>query len=145
MKVEKQTLKWISLILAARPIALFLSFFAMVFEGNAQTTITKADTATLNTATDWVPNEIPTNSLVGVFDNTISANNEAALGLGANVTLGGLIFDNNLNGLVNISGAGTLILDGSLISNGGINMSSANQNVTIGVPVTLAGAQTWKV
>src|ERR1700722_3690660 len=96
-------------------LAAMLCLFG-VTTGEAQTTITKLDTATMNAATDWTPNGVPNNLTIGKFDNTISSGNEGALTLGGNVTLAGLLFGNNLNGPVNISGANALTLDSTLVS-----------------------------
>ena len=107
----------------------------------AQTIITKADTATLNQAADWGGTS-PDGTKIGLFDNTISAVNEGALTLGGPIILQGLIFTNNLNGAVSVSNT-----DGYTLTNGtaGIDMSSANQNVTLNCDLTLSGAQTWIV
>jgi len=99
----------------------------------------KADTTTMDTAADW-SGVTPALGEVGLFNNIISAVNEAALTLGGNVALGGLIFTNNLNGPVIVAAGGTLTLGGA-----GINLGRANQSVTFNNALTLAASQVWNV
>jgi autotransporter-associated beta strand protein len=75
-----------------------------------------------------------------LFNNIISAVNEAALTLGGNVSVGGLIFSNNLNGPVTVGAGNTLTLGGS-----GIDMSGANKSVTFSNAISLATNQIWNV
>jgi autotransporter-associated beta strand protein len=148
MKGKTQNLEHFKKSCAVRTVPrVFLMALCLVVarEGSAQSTIIKANTATMNAATDWVPNTVPANSTIGEFDSTIAAPNAAALALGGNVTLASLVFTNNLNGPVTISGANALTLDSSWITNGGIDMSTANQSVTFNAPLTVVGAQAWKV
>lgn len=108
--------------------------------------ITKANTTQMNRTTDWSPATLPNSTTLGIFDNTISAANANALVLGGNgdVPFLGLKFNNNLNGPVKISwnsSSESLSLYGS-----GIDMSAANQNVSILCNYTLLAAdQTWNV
>ena len=110
----------------------------------AQTVLIKTDTATMNQATDWTPNVLPGVTNLGRFDNTLSAGNAGSLTLGANLTLAGLVFSNNLNGPVSVGGGNMLTLNSTAITGGaGINMGMANQNVTLNCGLTLAGKQSW--
>ena len=128
------------------PVMAGLLLMAWTVGAQAQTTIIKANTATMNAAADW-GGTVPNNTTVGKFDATISSGNEALLNLNGNVTLAGLLFSNNLNGPVIITNtAYTLTLDTSFYTNvAGIDMSVANQNVTFTNAITLKGKQAWKV
>jgi rhamnogalacturonan endolyase len=99
----------------------------------------KADTATMHTAADW-SGVTPAISEIGLFNNVISVGNAAMLSLGGNVAVGGLIFANNLNGPVTVAAGNTLTL-----GEAGVDLSEANQNVTLHPALNLAGAQTWNV
>ncbi len=99
----------------------------------------KSDTTTMNTAADW-SGVTPSAGAVGVFNNVISSVNAAALTLGADVSVGGLIFSNNLNGAVTVAIGNTLTIGGD-----GMNLGAANQNVTFNNAVNLAAPQIWNV
>ncbi len=103
--------------------------------------IIKSDTTTMNAAADW-SGTAPTISTVGEFSNVISTGNEAALTLGGNVSLMGMLFDNNLNGPVTIANTGGFTLT---LGSSGIDMSAANQNVTINSIIALQAGQSWNV
>jgi uncharacterized repeat protein (TIGR03806 family) len=102
--------------------------------------ITKSNTTTMTTASDW-SGTAPAAGQTGKFDGTISSANEAALALGAAITLDGLIFTNNLNGPVAVGSTANVFTLGA----NGIDMSFANQNVTLGCALNLSAAQIWKV
>jgi autotransporter-associated beta strand protein len=107
--------------------------------GQAQTTIIKQDTTTMDTAADW-GGTVPSSTTIGQFDTTISSGNEGALTLGANISLAGLLFE-PVNGPVTVGSGNTLTL-----GTNGINMSAANNNVTLNCGLTLAsGLQQWPV
>jgi rhamnogalacturonan endolyase len=114
---------------------------------SAQTTATpsstpqmiKSDTTNMNSAADW-SGVTPSITQVGLFNSVISAVNEAALILGGNLNVGGLIFTNNVNGPVTVASGNTLTLGGT-----GIDMSRANQSVTFNNAITLAAPQVWNV
>ena len=112
--------------------------------GTAQAaSVTKKDTTTMQAnTTDW--SVAPGTTDIGVFDNTISLANEAALTLGGNLSIGALQFNNNLNGPVAIGyGASqTLTLNSSGTA---LDMSAANQDVTLNCLLTLGASQTWNV
>jgi rhamnogalacturonan endolyase len=99
----------------------------------------KSDTTNMNTSADW-SGVAPDIGEVGLFNNIISAANEAALNLGGDVTIGGLVFTNNLNGSVNVAAGNTLTLGSS-----GIDMSKANQNVAFNNTIALAALQIWNI
>jgi autotransporter-associated beta strand protein len=133
---------------SARNILLIAGLLLMagVFGAQAQTTIIKANTTTMNAAADWGGN-VPTNTTIGNFTGVISSGNEAALTLGGNVTLAGLLFG-TMNGPVSIAATGgfTNTLDTSPYTGlAGIDMSGANKNVTFNDALTLLGAQAWFV
>lgn len=99
----------------------------------------KSDTTNMDTAADW-SGVAPAVGQVGLFNNIISSANEATLTLGGNVSVGGLIFSNNLNGPVTVAVGNALTLGGS-----GIDMSLANKSVTFGNAISLATNQIWNV
>jgi rhamnogalacturonan endolyase len=99
----------------------------------------KSDTPTMSTAPDW-SGITPAIDQVGLFNNVISAGNAAALSLGGDVAVGGLVFGGNLNGPVTIAAGNILTLGSS-----GIDMSTANQNVTFNQSTSLDAPQTWNV
>ena len=128
-----------SFILTAKAAAL-LALASLAFCHSALAVdITKSDTTTMNTAAAW-GGTAPIITNLGIFDNTISTANAAALTLGGNTSLLGLQFNNNLNGPVSIATGSTLTLGAS-----GINMSAANENVTINSLIALQAAQAWNV
>lgn len=114
---------------------------------SAQTTATpsavpqmiKSDTTNMNSAADW-SGVVPAIGEVGLFNNIISSANEAALVLGGDVAVGGLIFTNNLNGNATVAAGNTLTL-----GTNGIDMSKANHSVTFNNAISLAALQIWSV
>ena len=99
----------------------------------------KSDTTNMVAAADW-SGVAPAIGEVGLFNGTISAVNEAALTLGGPVTIGGIIFTNNLNGNVTVATGNTLTIGGP-----GIDMSKANHSVTFNNAITLAATQVWSI
>lgn len=99
----------------------------------------KSDTTNMNAAADW-SGVAPAIDKVGVFNNIISAVNAAALVVGGDVSLDGLVFTNNMNGPVTVAAGNTLTLNDN-----GIDMSRANQNVTFNNAITLAATQVWNI
>ena len=93
----------------------------------------------MNSAADW-SGVTPAIGQLGLFNNIISAPNAAALILGGDVTVGGLIFTNNLNGPVTVAAGNKLTLGGA-----GIDMSKANQSVTFNNAIALAALQIWNI
>jgi autotransporter-associated beta strand protein len=106
---------------------------------SAASQMIKSDTITMNTAADW-SGVTPAAGAIGLFNNVISSANESALILGGDVTVGGLIFTNNLNGAVTIAAGNTLTLGGA-----GVDMGVTSQNVTFSNAINLAALQTWNV
>jgi len=107
--------------------------------------VTKLNTTTMNGgATDW--SAAPATTDTGEFGATPISTTLAAMTLGGNLTLGGLQFDGTMQGPLTIASGNTLTLDTSLFSSAaGINMSTANQNVTFNNALTLKGKQAWNV
>jgi autotransporter-associated beta strand protein len=103
--------------------------------------ILKSDTTTMNVAADW-GGTAPAAGYIGEFGATPTAAHLAAMTLGGNTSLLGLLFDNNTTGPLTVASMGsyTLTLDAS-----GINMSAANNNVTLNNTLALNGSQTWTV
>ena len=104
--------------------------------------VTKLNTTTMQAnTTDW--SATPATTDTGVFDSTLSAANAANLTVGTTaLTIGGLTFNNNLNGPVTIGGSISITLNNAGTD---IDMGSANQDVTINCPSTLGASQTWNV
>jgi len=116
--------------------------FCVATVGHAAT-YTKADTATMNLAADWKTNGVaglPGTNDTGLFDTTLSAGKAATLALGGNVSVGGLVFTNSLNGPVIIGSGSTLTLNTN-----GLDASSANQIVAVNCAVTVGTNQSWLV
>jgi len=110
----------------------------------AQTTYTRQNNTTLlNVAGAWNAGGPPTGVDIAKWDSTCGANVGTALG--GNVTWGQILLTNNVGSAVTIANtaSSTLTLNG--VSGTGIDMSAANQNLTINNPVTLGAAQTWNV
>jgi len=102
---------------------------------------TKTDTATMNQAADWSNGALGTGD-TGTFDDTISTANAANLTLGGDLSISALVFNNNLNGPVTIGAGNTLTLNST---GTGLDLSAANQNVTLNCAVTPSASQTWNV
>jgi rhamnogalacturonan endolyase len=99
----------------------------------------KADTTNMNAAVDW-SGTLPNIGQVGLFNNVISSGSAAALSLGGNVAIGGLVLAGNMNGPVTIMAGDALTLGGA-----GLDMSVANQNATFNQTVSLDAPQTWNI
>ena len=102
--------------------------------------VTKLDTMSLAASTaNW--SAAPAATDIGEFNGTPSVASLAGLTLGgADLTIGGLLFDNTMQGPAIVAAGNGLILGAS-----GIDMSAAIQNVTLGCIVSLSSAQNWNV
>ncbi len=102
--------------------------------------VTKLDTTSMAATTaNW--SAAPAATDIGEFNATPSVASLSGLTLGgADLPLGGLLFDNNMQGAATIAAGNNLILGAS-----GINMSAALTNVTISCAVVLSNAQNWNV
>jgi autotransporter-associated beta strand protein len=108
-------------------------------------TFIKADnTVDLNLAASWTNNAVPGSADIAAFDGTISAPNNTA-NIGTNLTWYGITLSNNLNSSFTIGATGTNVLTiaGGGFTGGGINMTNANQDLTINAPVLLVNQQFW--
>lgn len=108
-------------------------------------TFIKADnTADLNLAASWTNNAVPSSADIAAFDGTFSAPNNTA-NLGTNLTWYGITLSNNLNSSFTIGATGTnaLTIAGGGFTGGGINLTNANQDLTINAPVLLINQQFW--
>ena len=95
----------------------------------------------MNLGADWKTNGVaglPGTNDIGWFDATLSTGKAATLALGGNVSIGGLVFTNSLNGPVTIGATNTLTLNPN-----GLDLSAANQNVAINCAVMVGTNQTW--
>ena len=110
---------------------LALSVALLVADVTQAAMVTKLNTSSMAANTsNW--SSAPGTADVGAFDNTLSTGNAAALTLGgANLSIGGLLFSNNLNGPVTILAGNTLTLNTNVTSTNTLDLTAANQNVTI--------------
>ena len=134
---------------ATRLAKLVLSGVVALGAMSVQANIFKTATTTMNSATlDWATTAgggtgvAPTITTLGEFGSTPTSGNLSAMQLGGATSLLGLLFDNNTAGplTVGTTGGFTLTLGAS-----GIDMSAANNNVTLNNPVALSVSQTWNV
>lgn len=105
----------------------------------------KADnTVDLNLAASWTNNAVPGSADIAVFDSTFSAPNNTA-NIGTNLTWYGIALSNNLNSSFTIGATGTnaLTIAAGGFSGGGIDMTNANEDLTINSPVLLVNQQFW--
>lgn len=119
---------------------LWVAAIALLLTCTSAHAVIKLDTASMAANTsNW--SVAPGTTDIGEFDGTCSSLSMAALTLGgANLTLGGLQFNNTMTGPATILSGNTLTLGTS-----GINMNSANQDVTINCGIGIGGNQTWDV
>jgi fibronectin-binding autotransporter adhesin len=126
----------------ARTIPLIAGLLlAATLGAQAQTTITKSGTTTMNTAADWIGGA-PTNSTVGQFTGF-----GGAFTLGGNVTFAGLNFLSTTPSFVTIANTGsfTNTLDTSWYTGAAGIVVAPVQTVTFNNVTKLNGAQTWNV
>lgn len=116
--------------------AVLLAAFWLHQPASAQA-ITKANTTTMNTPTDWGGTS-PTSTNDGTFTNVVTAENLASMTLGGDVSLRSLIF-NNINGPVTIAAGSTLTL-GSVTNSIRMDNVGLNHDVTINAGVTGIGS-----
>lgn len=129
-------------------IPIYYACAALLLGASAQAAnVTKLDSTDMSAATGW--SAVPAATDIGEFNATPSAGNLASLTLnGANLTLGGLQLDAGLQGPLTIALGNTLNLGPSTAGLPGIDMSLANQDLTINclVGVTPVGAsEAWLV
>ncbi len=108
--------------------------FTLSTAGSAN--VTKLDTPSMAATTaNW--SAAPAATDIGEFNGTPGVASLAGLTLGgADLALGGLLFDGTMQGPAAIASGNTLTLGAS-----GIDMSAANQNVTLSCTMTLGGAR----
>ncbi len=113
---------------------------AVLLTASAQAApISKADnTDNLNLTTSWTGGVVPGASDVATWDATVTGANTTVLG--ADLSFGGLAVTNP-GGAVTIGAGNTLTL-----GTGGIDMSTATQNLTVSSGLVLGtGGQTWNI
>ncbi len=125
-----------SVLLGVAPLILFLARPDKV----AAAAFTKADNTTaLNLAASWTNNAVPGSADTAVFDGTFSvANNNA--NLGGPLTWVGILVSNNLPSAFTINATGTNALT---VMAGGLNLTNANQDLTINAPYVVGANQFW--
>jgi autotransporter-associated beta strand protein len=134
-KKPTQTYARASLLLAA---AILIS---LAQSGGAATFIKADNTTALNTSGSWTTAGVPGSGDTAQWDSTFEAINNSAV-LGTNMTWAGIAVSNNLQAAFTVNATGTNALT---IGAGGINMSNANQSLTINCPVFEGGNETWNV
>ncbi|MDX6765214.1 MAG: discoidin domain-containing protein [Candidatus Methylacidiphilales bacterium] len=109
------------------------------FTARAQTTYTKADnTAPLDQAASWNPASLPT-SADNITWNGTYANGTVSTGNGTGLAIRQVQ-------ILNPSQPITISTGGNLtVGSGGVDLSQAQQNLTIEAPVVLSAAQLWAV
>ena len=95
------------------------------------------NSSSLDQGLSWLLNATPTLLDTALFDSTYTY---GAVGIGTGLAAWQLQLTNPLQAVTLNAGSGSLTLMG-----GGIDLSSATQNLTIGAPVTIAAPQTWTV
>ena len=100
--------------------------------GQAQTSIIKSDTATMNTCCRLEWHSARSHDNWPVRCHHFIRQRQRIIALGGNTTLAGLLFG-TMNGPVTVGNGNTLTL-----GNSGIDMSAANQNVTLNNKLKLA-------
>lgn len=97
------------------------------------------NTDDLNLATSWVGGLTPSDTLVALWNNTVTSANTTLLG--ADATWLGIQITNP-GGAVTINGTNTLTLGGAAVD---IDMSNATQDLTLNHPLAMSNANTWSV
>ena len=123
----------------SKPLCLLAGLWLFSSAPAPAANITNADvSATLNLGTSWVGGTPPGTNDVGVWDHTVQVNTTRELG--ASLAWGGILLADPA-GLVTLAADGnTLTLDAL-----GIDLSAANNGLTIGTPLVLGTNQTWLV
>jgi fibronectin-binding autotransporter adhesin len=114
----------------------------------AQTQIKAANNTALSTGTSWVSGTAPTSTGIGEWNNVATATGDTITSLAGPFSIGEIQLTNNVAGAVGITDttiADILTLNGIAGTGLGIDMSLANQNLTLSTPITLGGNQTWNI
>ena len=139
MKIKLKSSAFTGLNLIAVLVALGVFFNHAASAAN----IIKIDTTTMNTSADWSQSGSPVapdQTTIGEFDGTLSPANAAGLTLGGDISVLGLLLDGTLQGPITIANGNTLSIYGS-----GIDMSAANQDLSLSATNALAADQTWNI
>jgi hypothetical protein len=126
-------------------IPIYYAGVALLLSTPAQAVnVTKLDSANMDAATGW--SAVPATTDVGEFNSTVSAGNLASLTLnGANLTLGGLKLDAGLQGPLTIALGNTLNLGTSVAGVPSLDMTLADQDLTINCLVGATANEFWLV
>lgn len=121
-----------------------LLFGAFAASASAQTTLTKQNNNTsLNFASSWVENTVPTASNILVFDNTLTSNSTTA-NLGGNLTVFGInATATPVSGATRQWSIGPTVGATLTILEGGINKASNTSAFILNSAVILGANQTW--
>jgi len=121
------------------PAAFVLATLAATTASEAAKTWSGTTSGAWATTTNWVENAVPGTTETAIFDSN-STGNLSSIALGANRTIRGINFSTPSAAVTFVTGS-TLSIDF-----GGINMSSATQNLTLNPAVTvIGGQQDWNV
>ena len=113
----------------------YMRYYAPAPAGSALWT--GASSAYWTDSANWISNQLPVTTGDLLFSYQCTGN--FSMILGQNTTVNGLVFLPS-TGTFSISDTNTLTLGA-----GGIDMSEANKNMTLNVPVSIAANQTWTV
>jgi len=137
---------------AAKLTVLFnsLLLLASAFSARAQaiTQIKAANNTALSSGSSWVSGTIPTAGGIGEWNSTAGSAGDTITSLGGAFSLGGIQLSNNVAGAVSITDTAAgdvLTLNGATGTGVGMDLSHANQNLTLNTPLALGGSQTWKI
>ena len=112
------------------------------------TQIKAANAIALTTGSSWVSVTIPTSTGIAEWNNVATSTGDTITSLGGAFSVGEIQLFNNVAGAVSITdatAADILTLNGASGTGVGIDMSIANQNLTLGTPLTIGASQTWKI
>ncbi|MCW1923672.1 autotransporter-associated beta strand repeat-containing protein [Luteolibacter arcticus] len=142
MKTQFSRLLGRSVEACACPMAAMIATLTFASTGESGAQVRKEDNFdTLDLATSWVDGvAVPGPGDIAQWDDRLAVANTSDLGITNSSWLGIKVL--NPAGTVGITGTSptTLTLGAS-----GIDLSAATQNLTIGSPLVLGAAQTWKV
>jgi MYXO-CTERM domain-containing protein len=117
-----------------------LAALVVVSGASAQTLTKAAGTTALNLAGSWVENSAPTSASTLLFSSNWTT--PAAVAMGANLDVNGIQVGTLANTTARITGTTGQTLT---LGSGGINMSSATNNLRIDPAIVLSANQTWSV
>jgi autotransporter-associated beta strand protein len=143
--------------LAARKLLLHPLFVLAIMLGLAEapyvhaqavTQIKAANAIALSVGSSWISSTAPTPGGIGEWNNLATATGDTITSLGGTFSIGEIQLANNVAGAVSITDnnpSDILTLNGAAGIGVGIDLSMANQSLTLGVPLAIGANQTWDV